>query len=418
MYKYYFICIDNEEHPMDYNVPRYHVMNKTIESLKGLFSPKLPEEGIKYFFSIIFILFYYYIENEPTRAMLIHSFTQNCELVSRVLFQFTRNPDQGKYHIYIALYGNETDPCMIHLKNIYANYIKGIITEPAQLVNRDSTDYRYRMIFYQYVMNIIFTDKQYDVGIILEEKTVPAEDLIDYSLQTETLLYYDPSVFCISYYNDNGYMEYVFSTTQLYRSELFPTYGYMINRKIWTQVSNNWPSDGGSGWDHFIRSYVKEYDLECIIPEYSRVHVVTEYEKSNNDNNVDDRSNSSPLEWFKGRSGTNFGELSYLLQANYELVLQELFKYNPIYPIKDLDVIGFDWSNHSYYMENSTTIYSFTQQTSSSSTTVSNLLSKPKGYHKGTIIVPYPPNGIVIFADKSQSIYLPKDVYKYYYFFI
>lgn len=378
-------------------------MNKTIENVRKIFSPTLPPEGIKYFF-----------KEEPTRAMLLHSFTQNCELVSRVLFQFTRNPDQGKYHIYIALYGNETDRCMIHLKNIYANYIKGVITEPKELANRDINDYRYRMIFYQYAMNVIFQDKRYDIGIILEEKTVPSEDLIDYSLQTETLLFYDPSVFCVSYYNDNGYMEYVFSTVQLYRSELFPTYGYMINRKTWTQVSNNWPSDGGSGWDHFIRSYVKEYDLECIIPEYSRVHVVTEYQKSNENNDVDDRSNSSPLEWFKGKSGTNFGELSYLLQANYEMVLQELFRSQMIYPVKDLDVIGFDWSNHSYFMENSTTIYSFTQQTSSSSsssTTVSNLLSKPKGYHKGTIIVPYPPNGIVLFADKSQSIYLPKEVY-------
>lgn len=272
------------------NIPRYHSFYRAINKVNYIFSPVLPNEGINYFFSIKLLN----IESSPTRCLLIHSFTQNCELLSRILFSFTEHPLFSYYDIYIALYGSNIKKCVNHLLTIYKPYITGIIPEPEQLSQREINDERYKLLFYQYAMNYVFLNKLYDVSIVLEEKTIPTGDLIDYSLQTETLLFFDTSLFCISYYNDNGYSEYVYSATQLYRSELFPTYGYMINRKNWGQINNYWPTDGGSGWDHFIRTYIKEYNLECITPEFSRIYVVKEYDENKYDYYQD------KVEYYKG----------------------------------------------------------------------------------------------------------------------
>lgn len=42
--------------------------------------------------------------------------------------------------------------------------------------------------------------------------------------------------------------------------------------------------------------------------------------------------------------------------------MQELFRNVIISPLKDIDVVGLNFDNSSYYMENSTSIYAFTQQ--------------------------------------------------------
>lgn len=62
--------------------------------------------------------------------------------------------------------------------------------------------------------------------IILEEDLEVSEDIFDYFTQTFPLLESDPSVYCISAWNDQGYQHAVHDSSLLYRVETMPGLGW------------------------------------------------------------------------------------------------------------------------------------------------------------------------------------------------
>lgn len=81
-----------------------------------------------------------------------------------------------------------------------------------------------------------------DYLIIIEEDLEAAPDFFRYFSATLPLLEKDPTLYCISAWNDQGYMHSSKDPTLLYRVETMPGLGWMLSRKLFKdELEPKWP---------------------------------------------------------------------------------------------------------------------------------------------------------------------------------
>ncbi|XP_017025298.1 alpha-1,3-mannosyl-glycoprotein 2-beta-N-acetylglucosaminyltransferase [Drosophila kikkawai] len=109
----------------------------------------------------------------------------------------------------------------------------------------------------------------FEFVIIVEDDLNVAPDFFEYFLGTHKLLKQDPSLWCVSAWNDNGKAAVVDASQPelLYRTDFFPGLGWMLTRDLWAELSVKWPK---SFWDDWIRHPAQRKDRVCIRPEISR----------------------------------------------------------------------------------------------------------------------------------------------------
>ncbi|KAK7101018.1 protein O-linked-mannose beta-1,2-N-acetylglucosaminyltransferase 1-like [Littorina saxatilis] len=109
-------------------------------------------------------------------------------------------------------------------------------------------------------------------AIVIEEDLDVSPDFFNYFSQTRELLEEDPSLYCISAWNDQGYEHSCKDPSLLYRVETMPGLGWMLKRSLYKEeLEQQWPSPEKQwDWDMWMRtSYVRK-ERECIIPDISR----------------------------------------------------------------------------------------------------------------------------------------------------
>lgn len=114
---------------------------------------------------------------------------------------------------------------------------------------------------------------KHDHVILIEDDMQIAPDFYSYFRQMRHLLDSDPSLLCVSAWNDNGRRPLVASSTQLYRSECFPGLGWLLNRRIWNEMRVKWPK---GFWDDWLREPPQRNGRSCIFPEMNRVYTFGE----------------------------------------------------------------------------------------------------------------------------------------------
>lgn len=63
-----------------------------------------------------------------------------------------------------------------------------------------------------------------------------APDFFAYFKATSGLLDADPTLYCVSSWNDHGQQQFVRNETQIHRSDFFPGLGWMMNKQLWAEV--------------------------------------------------------------------------------------------------------------------------------------------------------------------------------------
>ena len=108
--------------------------------------------------------------------------------------------------------------------------------------------------------------------IVLEEDLDVSPDFFSYFSQTLHLMDADPSIYCISAWNDQGYHHSCLDPEKLYRVESFPGLGWLLSRKLFEEeLKPNWPSEDKTwDWDMWMRQPDIQKGRECIIPDVSR----------------------------------------------------------------------------------------------------------------------------------------------------
>lgn len=69
-------------------------------------------------------------------------------------------------------------------------------------------------------------------------------DIFEYFLGTLPLLQADPTLWCVSAWNDNGKINLIDKTAHdiLYRTDFFPGLGWMLTKSLWSELSVKWPA--------------------------------------------------------------------------------------------------------------------------------------------------------------------------------
>ncbi|GLV36326.1 Mannosyl (alpha-13-)-glycoprotein beta-12-N-acetylglucosaminyltransferase [Carabus blaptoides fortunei] len=122
---------------------------------------------------------------------------------------------------------------------------------------------------YGWALNQTFFNFNFDTVIIVEDDLDVAPDFYEYFLGTYPLLKKDPTLWCISAWNDNGKVGLVDENKPelLYRTDFFPGLGWMLTKSLWLELCNKWPR---AYWDDWIRKPEQRKDRACIRPELSR----------------------------------------------------------------------------------------------------------------------------------------------------
>ena len=136
----------------------------------------------------------------------------------------------------------------------------------------DDVAYRRISRHYFWALSRIFSEGLPDTPpiervIILEDDMEIAADFFAYFEALAPMLEIDPTLFCISAWNDNGFEHLVRDHRQLHRTDFFPGLGWMLTRNIWEELSPKWPE---KYWDDWMRNTDQTKGRQCIRPEISR----------------------------------------------------------------------------------------------------------------------------------------------------
>lgn len=125
---------------------------------------------------------------------------------------------------------------------------------------------------YKWALSRIFSSSQnwnaeLQQVVILEDDMKIAPDFYSYFSALAPLLQTDPSLYCISAWNDNGIASLSLNASRLYRTDFFPGLGWMLTRNLWNELQPKWPA---MFWDDWMRSPEQTLGRQCIRPEISR----------------------------------------------------------------------------------------------------------------------------------------------------
>eukprot|EP00181_Compsopogon_caeruleus_P002975 CAMPEP_0184689086 /NCGR_PEP_ID=MMETSP0312-20130426/30460_1 /TAXON_ID=31354 /ORGANISM="Compsopogon coeruleus, Strain SAG 36.94" /LENGTH=361 /DNA_ID=CAMNT_0027146393 /DNA_START=1 /DNA_END=1086 /DNA_ORIENTATION=- len=132
-------------------------------------------------------------------------------------------------------------------------------------------------IHYEFALRSVFDHRHNHTHVIVvEDDMIFAPDFLRLFLETGWLLDADPTVFCISSWNDNGFPRFAQDPNVLRRTDYFPGLGWMIRREAWqSELREKWPGRSrpnhvGIGWDYWIRMPSQMQGRDCVFPEFSR----------------------------------------------------------------------------------------------------------------------------------------------------
>ena len=156
------------------------------------------------------------------------------------------------------------------LEHLVFQYDQGswVSKDPAYIPGQFDVYYRIAAHYF-FFLHELFSVRRFDKVIIIEDDMELAPDFFSYFSTMGDLLDRDPSLFCISAWNDNGREGLVSDSKQVYRSDFFPGLGWMLTSKFWDKIDHKWTA---AFWDDWLRDPQQTSGLQCLFPEVNRVY--------------------------------------------------------------------------------------------------------------------------------------------------
>jgi alpha-1,3-mannosyl-glycoprotein beta-1,2-N-acetylglucosaminyltransferase len=96
-----------------------------------------------------------------------------------------------------------------------------------------------------------------------------APDFFSYMQAGSRLMQRDPSLYCVSAWNDHGKGKLVADPRELRRTDVFPGLGWLLTASVWREIGPRWPRNY---WDEWMRSPEQRRGRQCLYPEISRTY--------------------------------------------------------------------------------------------------------------------------------------------------
>lgn len=258
--------------------------------------------------------------------------------------------DVNLFKVYVSLDDAKAEPDMRRvvsaLGSQYGQNVTVLSVEPRKVDL--ATDNKEQQIWfkmntgkiahhYWVALESAFMNHSHDFAIFVEEDLVFAPDFLALFRSTVWLLEEDPSLWCISAWNDHGFAISVWDECRLFRTSYFPGLGFLLPRAAWLELRLQWPSAPTMGWDYWMRTAFRRADKECIVPEVPRSHhaskkgasIVTDKQvKFFEAMSLATQPNSCSIE----KPCRQFGDVTYLLRPKYEAwLLQAVEQAKPMH---------------------------------------------------------------------------------------
>ncbi len=185
---------------------------------------------------------------------------------------------------------------------------------------------------YGWALNHTFNVLGYHQVIIVEDDLEVSPDFFEYFEATLPILRGDPSLFCVSAWNDNGKTSLINETRPelLYRTDFFGGLGWMMTKELWSEFGPKWPK---SYWDDWVREPPQRRERACIRPEVSRTKTFGKIGVSNGlffDKHLKFiKLNDKKVEFTKL-------DLSYLRKDVYDAKIEKEVNDAPVVSVDDL----------------------------------------------------------------------------------
>jgi len=199
-------------------------------------------------------------------------FSCNRPTVSRAIDAVLRyRPSTTRFPLFVSQ--DCGDAATAEVINSYADHLthwffpNGDSVRPHQFHLSFGTYYRIAA-HYKWALSKVFDEHEFDQVILLEDDMEIAPDFFQYFEATLPLLQSDPSLYCVSSWNDNGRAGQVSDPHAFYRTDFMPGLGWMMLRRLWTdELHDTWPK---VFWDDWMRLRRQRQGRSCIIPEIAR----------------------------------------------------------------------------------------------------------------------------------------------------
>lgn len=177
---------------------------------------------------------------------------------------------ESKHPIYVSQDGDDAAVAKViesHPVTKFQFKFTGVKQIPGQQEIPGMKHYYKIASHYEFALGKMF--EKYDRVIIVEDDMKFAPDFFNYFRATSALVEKDPSIYCVSAWNDNGVGSLVSNPSRLYRTDCFPGLGWMMHKRLWQELGPKWAS---GFWDDWMREPPQRKDRSCIRPEINRVY--------------------------------------------------------------------------------------------------------------------------------------------------
>eukprot|EP00405_Crypthecodinium_cohnii_P041394 CAMPEP_0206566504 /NCGR_PEP_ID=MMETSP0325_2-20121206/24700_1 /ASSEMBLY_ACC=CAM_ASM_000347 /TAXON_ID=2866 /ORGANISM="Crypthecodinium cohnii, Strain Seligo" /LENGTH=727 /DNA_ID=CAMNT_0054069551 /DNA_START=230 /DNA_END=2414 /DNA_ORIENTATION=+ len=176
-----------------------------------------------------------------------------------------------------------------------------------------------------------FQEYGLESAIFVEEDLIFAPDFLALFRSTHWLFDADPSLWCVSGWNDYSFDHSSGDSCRLLRTSFFSGLGFMLRKQAWDHVRSSWPYAPTMGWDYAMRVQLRDAGKECIIPEVSRSHHFSNTGssiRSAKQVRLMDAMTLAKTPTACGSSGPchQFGNISYLVSESYDGWMREAIR--------------------------------------------------------------------------------------------
>jgi alpha-1,3-mannosyl-glycoprotein beta-1,2-N-acetylglucosaminyltransferase len=193
---------------------------------------------------------------------------------------------------------------------------------------------------YRWALNHTFYVLDHRAVIITEDDLDIGPDFFEYFLATYTLLRLDPTLWCVSAWNDNGKLNMVDGghPELLYRTDFFPGLGWMLTRETYEELEPKWPI---TFWDDWMRRPEQRQDRACIRPEVPRT-AMSRHGKVGVSKGLYFDKHLKMIALNKKFVPFTKMDLSYLLKNNYDKAFSARVYAAPVVALGDLQRMTYE----------------------------------------------------------------------------
>ncbi|ESN97622.1 hypothetical protein HELRODRAFT_85381, partial [Helobdella robusta] len=189
---------------------------------------------------------------------------------------------------------------------------------------------------YRWALNQVFRKFKYKSVIIVEDDLEISDDFFEFFSASYIILKSDPTLWCVSAWNDNGKDGLVDEDggDLLYRTDFFPGLGWMMTADVWSELEPKWPI---TFWDDWMRNPEQRKGRACIRPEVPRTSTFGKIGVSKG------QYFDKHLKYIKHfKKFVRFTELdlSYLLKENYDGLFTGQVYSSHLINFNDLDDVA------------------------------------------------------------------------------